>query len=75
MNRQYPKKVLWLIIISAVVKLITASLLELGNDEVYYWTYALQPDWNHFRPPAHGGLDDHGSPLSTFIGSVKYRFG
>jgi 4-amino-4-deoxy-L-arabinose transferase-like glycosyltransferase len=32
-----------------------AGLTELGNDEVYYWTYALQPDWSHFdHPPMVG---------------------
>ncbi|MEO7529962.1 MAG: glycosyltransferase family 39 protein, partial [Sediminibacterium sp.] len=37
--------------------LITASLIELGNDEVYYWTYAVQPDWTHFdHPPMVGWM-------------------
>jgi 4-amino-4-deoxy-L-arabinose transferase-like glycosyltransferase len=57
MNQQYSKKVLWLILIVSVLKLVTASLIELGNDEVYYWTYALQPDWNHFdHPPMVGWM-------------------
>ncbi len=57
MRQQYSNKVLGLIIISVIVKLIAASLLELGNDEVYYWTYSLQPDWNHFdHPPMVGWL-------------------
>lgn len=57
MRQQYTNRVLWLILISIVVKLIAASWLELGNDEVYYWTYSLQPDWNHFdHPPMVGWL-------------------
>jgi hypothetical protein len=57
MNKQYSKKVLWLILIVSIVKLVTAALLELGNDEVYYWTYAVQPDWNHFdHPPMVGWM-------------------
>ena len=57
MRQQYANKVFWLIIISVIVKLVAASLLELGNDEVYYWTYSLQPDWNHFdHPPMVGWL-------------------
>jgi 4-amino-4-deoxy-L-arabinose transferase-like glycosyltransferase len=57
MNQRYSRKVLWLILISAVLKLVAGSLIELGNDEVYYWTYALQPDWNHFdHPPMVGWL-------------------
>jgi 4-amino-4-deoxy-L-arabinose transferase-like glycosyltransferase len=30
--------------------------MELGNDEVYYWTYALYPDWSHFDHPLMVGL-------------------
>jgi hypothetical protein len=76
MNRQYPKKVLWLILISALVKLVAAYLLELGNDEVYYWTYALQPDWNHFdHPPMVGWM----IRLTTFnlhwVSEVSLRIG
>ena len=56
MNQQYAKKVLWLILIVSIVKMICASLIELGNDEVYYWTYAIQPDWSHFDHPPMVGL-------------------
>ncbi|NOX47459.1 MAG: glycosyltransferase family 39 protein [Chlorobi bacterium] len=41
--------------ISAIIRAILASNLDLGNDEVYYWTYALYPDWSHFdHPPMVG---------------------
>ncbi|MES2005034.1 MAG: glycosyltransferase family 39 protein [Bacteroidota bacterium] len=57
MNQSYSSKVWWLILIVSIVKVISASLIELGNDEVYYWTYALQPDWNHFdHPPMVGWM-------------------
>ena len=53
----YSKKILLLILISTGIKLLIAGLLELGNDEVYYWTYALQLDWNHFdHPPMIGWM-------------------
>ncbi len=46
---------IWLLAISAVVRGILAAWMELGNDEVYYWTYALYPDWSHFdHPPMVG---------------------
>lgn len=45
-----------LIAIAAMVKLLLSPLLELGNDEVYYYTYALQLDWNHFDHPPMVGL-------------------
>lgn len=46
-------KVCYLIIITFCARLFVASLLELGNDEVYYYTYALHLQWNYFdHPPA-----------------------
>ena len=40
---------------SAIIRGFLASIIELGNDEVYYWTYALYPDWSHFdHPPMVG---------------------
>jgi len=49
-------KVLVLLIgISAIVRAFFAWALEFGNDEVYYWTYALYPDLSHFdHPPMVG---------------------
>jgi 4-amino-4-deoxy-L-arabinose transferase-like glycosyltransferase len=31
-------------------------MIHLGNDEAYYFTYALQPDWNHFDHPPLVGI-------------------
>ncbi len=47
---------LWLLIaVSVLIRGLLAAFLELGNDEVYYWTYALYPDWSHFdHPPMVG---------------------
>lgn len=45
----------WLVVLSLVTRGILAALLELGNDEVYYRTYALFPDLGHFdHPPMVG---------------------
>ena len=56
-NKIYHQRLWWLLGISIMVKIILANLLELGNDEVYYYTYALQPDWNHFdHPPMVGWM-------------------
>jgi 4-amino-4-deoxy-L-arabinose transferase-like glycosyltransferase len=56
-NKQYQQRLWWLLGITIIVKIILANLLELGNDEVYYYTYALQPDWNHFdHPPMVGWM-------------------
>ena len=49
------KYVAWLLIISALVRGFLATFLEFGNDEVYYWTYAMYPDWSHFDHPGMVG--------------------
>lgn len=49
------KILFWLLAISTIVRTVLAAWLEFGNDEVYYWTYALYPDWSHFdHPPMVG---------------------
>lgn len=50
------RRILWVVLlISTVIRAFTAGLLEFGNDEVYYWTYAMFPDWSHFdHPPMVG---------------------
>lgn len=51
------KSLLALLSISFVARLFSAAFVELGNDEVYYWTYALYPDWSHFdHPPMVGWM-------------------
>ena len=41
--------------ISALIRSFLAYFIEFGNDEVYYWTYAMYPDWSHFdHPPMVG---------------------
>ena len=44
-----------LLIISALVHGFLAAFIEFGNDEVYYWTYAMYPDWSHFDHPGMVG--------------------
>jgi hypothetical protein len=51
MNSSYRKKIFLLIIISFFVRVIVASFTELGNDEVYYWTYSQYLQWNYFDHP------------------------
>lgn len=46
---------IFVIVASVLVRGFAAWFLELGNDEVYYWTYALYPDLSHFdHPPMVG---------------------
>ena len=51
------KILIGLLVISAIIRGLLAAWMELGNDEVYYWTYALYPDWSHFdHPPMVGWM-------------------
>jgi hypothetical protein len=45
-----------IIIISTILRLIIAASVEFGNDEVYYWLYALHPDISHFDHPSMVGF-------------------
>lgn len=49
------KYIAWSLIISALVRGFLAAFVEFGNDEVYYWTYAMYPDWSHFDHPGMVG--------------------
>ena len=49
------KKIGILLIVTAIIRALLAWCLELGNDEVYYWTYAMYPDWSHFDHPGMVG--------------------
>jgi len=47
----------WILLgISFLVRLLIAGSIELGNDEVYYWTYARFPALSHFDHPPMVGL-------------------
>ncbi|MGA2822299.1 MAG: glycosyltransferase family 39 protein [Bacteroidales bacterium] len=49
------RAILVLLLCSFVLRAFVAGFIELGNDEVYYWTYAKFPDWSHFdHPPMVG---------------------
>ncbi len=47
----YKKWVLLLIFIFSLIRLFIAFNSELGNDEVYYWTYCKHLQWNYFDHP------------------------
>lgn len=51
MPASYKKQLLLLISASTLVRLVVAGLTELGNDEVYYWTYSQRLQWNYFDHP------------------------
>jgi 4-amino-4-deoxy-L-arabinose transferase-like glycosyltransferase len=51
MGSGYHKRLFILILVSTILRLITAASVELGNDEVYYWIYAQKLQWNYFDHP------------------------
>ena len=55
-SRKYSRFVIYLIVISTIIRGVLAWVLELGNDEVYYRLYAAYPDWSHFDHPLMVGL-------------------
>ena len=56
-DRSIKRALWWLMGISLLLRCILAATVEFGNDEVYYWTYALYPDWSHFdHPPMVGWM-------------------
>jgi len=56
-DRQIQRAMIILVLLSLFIRAFLAAFLEFGNDEVYYWTYALYPDLSHFdHPPMVGFL-------------------
>jgi hypothetical protein len=47
----YRKQIVYLIIIAACIRLFIAGTTGFGNDEVYYYTYAMHLQWNYFDHP------------------------
>ncbi|SDF52593.1 Dolichyl-phosphate-mannose-protein mannosyltransferase [Dyadobacter soli] len=45
-----------LVVVFTIIRLLIANLINLGNDEVYYFTYAVLPDCNHFDHPPLVGI-------------------
>ena len=55
-----------------MIRLIIAYILELGNDEVYYWTYALHLQSNYFDHPPMVGLLIRLSTLNLLINTSLF---
>lgn len=71
------KKVLFILIVfTTLFRIVIAATLELSVDEVYYWTYALYPDWSHFdHPPMVGFVIQFFSLDLLFDGELALRLG
>ncbi|WP_031530305.1 glycosyltransferase family 39 protein [Dyadobacter crusticola] len=66
--------IIQIIFITTLIRILLATFLNLGNDEVYYFTYAVQPDWNHFDHPPLIGLFIRLTTLNlTWISDLSMR--
>jgi len=76
MQINYKHRLFYLLFFTIAFKLIIAGLIELGNDEVYYYTYALLPDWNHFDHPPMVGILIRLTTLNlNWLSDVSMRLG
>ena len=76
MENDYRIKLRWLIVISTLIRCLFASFIELGNDEVYYYSYAEHLDWNHFdHPPMIGLLIRFFTLNLHWVSDFSMRFG
>lgn len=47
----YRRSVVLLIAVLTLARMVLASVVELGNDEAYYWLYTRHLQWNYFDHP------------------------
>lgn len=51
-----PSNIWWLTGAATLIRILLAGAIELGNDEVYYITYAQKLQWNYFDHPPLVGI-------------------
>lgn len=65
-----------LLIVSTLIRLFLGNSIQLGNDEVYYWTYAQYPDWSHFdHPPMVGFFEQLFTLNLHYVSEFALRLG
>jgi len=56
-DKRINRAIIVVLVGSFLLRAFVSGFIELGNDEVYYWTYAKFPDWSHFdHPPMVGWI-------------------
>ncbi len=66
------KRLYLLIGISTLLRIFWASVTPFGNDEVYYFLYALYPDWSYFDHPPIVGLLVRLTTLNLWLDSEVF---
>lgn len=75
-NHRISWLVFWVIALATIGRLIIGAMLELGNDEVYYLTYAYLPDLSHFdHPPMVGWVIQLFTLNLSFYSELFIRLG
>ena len=70
------KQLYTFLLIVAAIKIFFSFFLELGNDESYYYTYALKPQLNYFDHPPMVGILMRITTLNLhFVNDVSLRLG
>lgn len=74
MHANYKSYTIKLIVFIAIAKFFLSSWIELGNDEAYYYTYALLPDINYFdHPPLVAWLIRLGTFNLSYVNDTTMR--
>ena len=72
----YKQKTLLLIVIATLLKMLVASTINLGNDEVYYRMYAQELQWNYFdHPPMVGWMIQLSTLNLNWVSTLSMRLG
>ena len=75
-DMSYQTNLILLVTISTLIRLLLGYGLDLGNDEAYYWTYSMFPDWSHFdHPPMVGFFQQLFSLNLLFDSELALRLG
>lgn len=72
----YKTKMIWLIVVSAAFRLILSVTTDLGNVEVYYWSWSQKPQWNYFdHPPIVAWMIGLTTLNKHFVNELTVRLG
>ena len=76
MQKKTNKNLYIFLFIVAAIKIFFSFFIELGNDEAYYYTYALKPQLNYFDHPPMVGILIRLSTLNLWlVNDVLLRLG
>ena len=76
MDKSSNKNLYFFLSVILILKILFSFFIELGNDEAYYYTYAIKPQFNYFDHPPMVGLLIRLSTFNlTIVNDVLLRLG